>query len=214
MAIVGVLHQQYGYESVSSPIIYPALPVVYSHSIHREITCRFALTIELMVHFSKEIPLGMKVGKLEKVFVLGGHVVITTVPQELVTILGSCVSVCLWDKKTKAGGMNHFLLPEVVNNARSLNGGVDSTRVLIQSMIFKLSIVKNLEAKIYGGANRFFTSESFLNVGKQNVVAAKFALEEAGIPIVQEDTGGVPGRKIYFNTQTGKVRVEKINYEI
>jgi chemotaxis protein CheD len=154
----------------------------------------------------------MKIASLEKVFVIGGQIVTTVEPQEIVTILGSCVSVCLWDKKTKSGGMSHFLLPETVNDAKSLNGGISSTRLLIQSMIDKFSLIKNLEAKIYGGSNRFFTDESFLNVGTQNVVAAKFALEEAGIPIMVEDTGGKPGRKIYFNTQTGIVHVEKINY--
>jgi chemotaxis protein CheD len=158
------------------------------------------------------IPARAKNVDLEKIFILGGQLFTTTTPKEYVTILGSCVSVCLWDKKTKAGGMNHFLLPETVNDAKSLNGGIIATRVLIQSMLNNLCSVKNPEAKIFGGSNRFFTNESFLNVGAQNVVAAKFALEEARITIVREDTGGIPGRKIYFNTQTGIVRVEKINY--
>ena len=74
------------------------------------------------------------------------------------------------------------------------------------------SVTKNLEAQIFGGANRFFSDESFLNVGKQNVVAAKVALEEAGIPVVHQDTGGVPARKMHFNTQTGTVVVQKIRY--
>lgn len=152
-----------------------------------------------------------KVIKLEKVFVLGGTVVVKVLPSELTTILGSCVSVCLWDKKTKTGGMNHYLLPETVNDAKSLDGGIDATRFLIQSMIRKFSILKNIEAKIYGGANRFFVEKSFLNVGVQNVEAAKFSLDEAGIPIVIQDTGGKSGRKIIFNTLTGEVKVMKVN---
>jgi chemotaxis protein CheD len=153
------------------------------------------------------------VASLPKVFVIGGQVVALEIPCELVTILGSCVSVCLWDRKRRAGGMNHFLLPETVNDAKSLHGGIAATRTLIQSMLRK-SVSKNLEAQIFGGANRFFSDESFLNVGRQNVVAAKVALEEAGIPVVHQDTGGVPGRKIYFNTQTGAVVVQKIHYTV
>src|SRR6185503_5400119 len=34
-------------------------------------------------------------------------------------ILGSCVSVCLWDPTTGAGGLNHFLLPHCVENGIS-----------------------------------------------------------------------------------------------
>jgi chemotaxis protein CheD len=153
-----------------------------------------------------------KINTLERIFVLGGQIVTTTVPKEFVTILGSCVSVCIWDKKTKAGGMNHFLLPETVNDSKSLKGGISATRSLIQAML-EFCFIKNLEAKLYGGSNRFFTNESFLNVGHQNTVAAKFALEEAGIPIVLEDTKGIPGRKISFNTETGIVQVIKINYD-
>jgi chemotaxis protein CheD len=147
---------------------------------------------------------------LEKVFLLGGTLVVKAVPSNLVTILGSCVAVCLWDRKTKIGGMNHFLLPETVDDAKSLNGGIGSTRTLIQSMVRKGASIRNMEARIFGGANKFFVEKTFLNVGLQNVEAAKFALEERGIPIAFHDTGGKAGRKIYFNTQTGEVRVNKI----
>jgi chemotaxis protein CheD len=151
---------------------------------------------------------------LKKIFLHSGHVVVTDQPHELVTILGSCVSVCVWDKKFQIGGMNHYLLPETVNDARSLNGGISATRVLIQMMLRKSSGLKNLEAQIFGGSNRFFTEASFLSVGKQNVTAAKVVLEEAGVVLVHQDTGGEPGRKIYFNTQTGKVVVNKINHTV
>lgn len=147
---------------------------------------------------------------LKKEFILGGQLTVKETPHRLVTILGSCVSVCLWDRKTKTGGMNHFLLPETVNDQTSLHGGIASTRKLIQTM-HKFSTVKNMEAKIYGGANRFFTQDSFLSVGLENVRAAKFALDEAGISIAFQDTGGQSGRKIYFNTQTGMVQVIKVN---
>jgi chemotaxis protein CheD len=155
----------------------------------------------------------VKVKKLERVFVLGGQVVVTQEPQELVTILGSCVAVCLWDGKKLTGGMNHFLRPETVNDAKSLHGGISATRALVKTMIRKFSHVKNIEAKVYGGANRFFSDESFLNVGGQNVEAAKIILEEQGIPVVFHSTGGESGRKIYFNTLTGVVRVEMIHYD-
>src|SRR5262245_36230739 len=92
-------------------------------------------------------------------FVLVGQVVVMEEPFVLTTVLGSCVSVCIWDKKTLRGGMNHFLVPETVNDATSLSGGIASTRLLVESML-KFSGIKNLEAKIFGGSNRFFTDKS------------------------------------------------------
>ena len=143
---------------------------------------------------------------LERKFVLGGQLVIAETPTELITIVGSCVAVCLWDRKTKTGGMIHYMLPSVDDVTNLLNGGVSATRQLIKSMVSKMSDIKNLEARIFGGGNKFF-NDSFLVVGPQNVEAAKQVLSEAGIPIVLEHTGGIYGRKINFDTLTGNVRV-------
>jgi chemotaxis protein CheD len=142
----------------------------------------------------------------EKKFVLGGQLVIAETPMELITIVGSCVAVCLWDRKTKRAGMIHYMLPSVDDVANLLNGGVSATRQLIKSMVGKMSDIKNLEARIFGGGNKFF-SDSFLVVGPQNVEAAKQVLVDAGIPIVLEHTGGIFGRKVYFDTLTGNVSV-------
>jgi chemotaxis protein CheD len=146
---------------------------------------------------------------LEKKFVMGGQLVIAETPMELVTIVGSCVAVCLWDRKTKIGGMNHYMLPSVDDVTNLMNGGLSATRMLIKSMVSKMSDIKNLEAKIFGGGNKFF-SENFLVVGSQNVAAAKHVLKEAGIPIVLQNTGGIFGRKVYFDTLTGNVSVTAV----
>jgi chemotaxis protein CheD len=145
----------------------------------------------------------------ERKFVMGGELVIAESPMELVTIVGSCVAVCLWDRETTTAGMNHYMLPSVDNVANLLNGGVSATRLLIKSMIARMSEIKNLEAKVFGGGNKFI-SDSFLVVGLQNVEAAKHVLNEAGIPIVLEHTGGIFGRKVYFDTLTGAVSVNAI----
>ena len=146
---------------------------------------------------------------LRKVYVKGGEHVVAESPSELITILGSCVSVCLWDREEKRGGMNHYLLPKCTHSLGRSIGGVAATEMLIESMTRGLSSLKNLEAKIFGGGIRFF-SNSFLEVGLQNVEVAKKILEDLQIPIVVNDTGGTNGRKIQFNTQTGQVAVSFI----
>jgi len=146
---------------------------------------------------------------LEKKYVLGGQLVVAETPMELVTIVGSCVAVCLWDRKTGTAGMNHYMLPSVDDVTNLLNGGKSATRLLIKSMVSKMSDIKNLEAKIFGGGNKFF-SDNFLVVGLQNVEAAKQVLMDAGIPIVLEHTGGIFGRKVYFDTRNGNVSVTAI----
>jgi len=147
---------------------------------------------------------------IEKIFVMGGQLIVTQAPSELITVLGSCVSVCLWDKKTKTGGMNHYLLPASSKENDQANNGLAATKMLIQRMVEKMSSLKNIEARIFGGGNRFF-SNNFLTVGQQNVDAARKVLSDHGIPVVFQDTGGEVGRKICFDTRTGSVIVQIID---
>jgi chemotaxis protein CheD len=148
--------------------------------------------------------------QIKKIYVQGGEVIVAESPAELITILGSCVSVCLWDRKLKIGGMNHYLLPAITNQKNHLHGGISATKMLIDSMLKGMATIKNLEARILGGGNRFF-SETFLVVGSQNVEVAEKVLGEAKIPIVLKDTGGEAGRKVFFNTETGEVKVSLVH---
>jgi len=43
--------------------------------------------------------------------ILPGEYYVTSRDMLLVTVLGSCVSACIRDRVTGAGGMNHFMLP-------------------------------------------------------------------------------------------------------
>ena len=128
------------------------------------------------------------------------------------TILGSCVSVCLWDPEVGVGGLNHFLLPQCVNN------GVSSSRfgnVAIRELLSELHRLggarHRLQAKVFGGASvidAFQTTNGSL--GMQNVSLARRFLADAGIPIVNEDVGGTQGRKLVFRTNDGSAWVRHI----
>ena len=128
------------------------------------------------------------------------------------TILGSCVSVCLWDPTTGAGGLNHFLLPQCVEN------GISSPRfgnVAIHRLLEQLSALGSprarLKAKIFGGASVIDAFQSANeSLGMKNVDVARRLLADAGIPIVAEDIGGAQGRKLVFQTGDGAAWVRKI----
>jgi chemotaxis protein CheD len=128
------------------------------------------------------------------------------------TILGSCVSVCLWDPATGAGGLNHFLLPQCVEN------GISSPRfgnVAIHRLLDELAGLGSprarLKAKIFGGASVIDAFQSANeSLGMKNVDLARRLLADAGIPIVAEDTGGAQGRKLVFQTGDGAAWVRKI----
>lgn len=141
-------------------------------------------------------------------FITDGQFIITTVPADINTVLGSCVSVCVWDKKMKMGGMNHYLMPGSTSSvAGNPNHGYTSIPMLIRSMINRGAQLENMESKIFGGCNSWVRENNFFAVGNKNVEVANLLLKEAGVKITAQNTGGIYGRKITFNTLTGKVKV-------
>ncbi len=48
---------------------------------------------------------------IASVYLHPGEVYVTGEPTRITTILGSCVSVCLFDARAGVAGLNHFLLP-------------------------------------------------------------------------------------------------------
>jgi chemotaxis protein CheD len=127
------------------------------------------------------------------------------------TILGSCVSVCLWDPLIKVGGLNHYLLPNWNGEGLSTpKYGNIAIPKLIQLML-KLGSKRNkLQAKIFGGASLVMNSRGLLNVGERNIILARDMLESENIPIINLDVGGRFGRKIIYDTETGSVLLKTI----
>jgi len=127
------------------------------------------------------------------------------------TVLGSCVSVCLWDAVHRRGGINHFMLP-------LWNGdGLASPKygnIAIAKLIAKLgelgSAKRDLRAKIFGGGVVLNMTSPFMNIGERNIQLAEDILKAEQISIISADTGGRLGRKLIFDTESGAVFVKKL----
>ncbi|MBI1912710.1 MAG: chemotaxis protein CheD [Deltaproteobacteria bacterium] len=130
----------------------------------------------------------------------------------ITTVLGSCISVCLWDYTLKIGGMNHYLLP--FWNGEGLQTpkyGNIAIPLLIERMIGFGCKKENLIAKVFGGAGMLESASGFLNVGERNIALASHILSDEKIPVLSSDTGGQFGRKIMFMVESGEVFVKKIS---
>lgn len=133
----------------------------------------------------------------------------------IVTVLGSCVSACIRDKKLGIGGMNHFMLPDSAKSdkdnpvSESMRYGTYAMEVLINELLRNGARRENLEAKIFGGGNvlRSFTTN---NVGDRNAAFVKQFLKDENISVVSEDLLDIYPRKVYYFPKTGKVLVKKL----
>ena len=141
-------------------------------------------------------------------FLYPSHLFVSAEPCEITTVLGSCIAVCLYDKEKKVGGMNHFMLPFWNGQGlASVKYGNIAIERLISEMIRKNCQVKDLVAKVFGGANQVnFTAR----IGDRNADIATQVLNAHRIKIVAENVGGQQGRKIIFDTDTGLVRMKYV----
>jgi len=144
-------------------------------------------------------------------------------PAFLNTVVGVCVTVCIWDRVEKRGGLCHYRLAiksEAIEEG-TINGfakdsgelsghghdyGSEAIVALLKKFKMSGSVVGNLEARILGGAdihNGHFTQGQ--RIGEKNIGVALTLLGEFGIPIVGKAVGGAHGRQIRFNTGSGEV---------
>lgn len=134
-------------------------------------------------------------------------------PAVITTVLGSCVSVCLFDPVKHIGGMNHILLPgdadlKLFND--SARYGVNAMELLINRMLAIGADRNNLRAKVFGGGRMFTEAPQVYSPGKDNTRFVFDFLETEGIQIDSFNVGGAYGRKIHFFTHSGEVLMKRI----
>ena len=150
----------------------------------------------------------------EAVKILPGEYYVTVDGTMIVTVLGSCVSACLMDRKVGVAGMNHFLLPTDNNNdsqiiSESARYGVYAMELLINHMLKKGASKARMEAKVFGGGNvlRGLTQNP---VGERNAEFVMDYLRAEHIPVLATDLLDQYPRKVYLMADTGEVKVRKI----
>jgi chemotaxis receptor (MCP) glutamine deamidase CheD len=144
-------------------------------------------------------------------FLYPGQVFVTGEPITISTILGSCAAICIWDGHKRAGGMNHYLLPEGLTEGpnRLRYGNVANPELLKQVLALGCE-VRNLQAKIFGGSSAFAVNLS-QSLGTRNVDLAESFLRSAGIPIVERDVSGKHGRRLLFQVSDGVTTIKNFD---
>lgn len=153
--------------------------------------------------------------KVEAVKILPGQYYAASGTGAITTVLGSCVSTCLWDPLRKIGGMNHFMLPgdgegPASPAAPSARFGVYAMEVLINEMIHLGADRRRMVAKVFGGG-RVLQGFGSLDVGAKNCQFVLEFLATEGIPVVARDLLDVYARKVLFFPETGKVQLKKLH---
>ena len=145
----------------------------------------------------------------DAVKVLPGEYFVSSEDLVIMTVLGSCIAACIWDGKIRAGGMNHFMLPD----GDSVDGfgryGSYAMELLINEMLKLGARRETMQAKVFGGA-QVMAGFTTMNVGERNTQFVLDYLATERIPIVSQDVLDIHPRKVCFFPVTGKALVKRL----
>lgn len=148
---------------------------------------------------------------------LPGEYYVTEHDEQLVTVLGSCISACIRDVATGVGGMNHFMLPK-----NSIAGGDDweDSRVSVSARYGNVAMERlinmilshggrreKLEVKVFGGGKIL---ASMTDIGNMNIEFVRRYISSEGLRLASEDVGDIFPRKVRYYPKTGKVQIKKL----
>lgn len=155
-----------------------------------------------------------------------GDLFIAEKPAVIKTLLGSCVSVVMHNKRTGISTISHAQLPGENNCEKcSVNCPVkcyrdspasNMNKYVTHSSYYMLKKLENMgvkrseiDVKLFGGANVIKLAISKKTIGAANIEKAHETIRELGLKLRQEDTGGKQGRTIYLISHNGDVYVRK-----
>lgn len=126
--------------------------------------------------------------------------------------LGSCIGVAIYDPDTRVGGMLHYMLPEASLNPDKARENpfmfADTGIPLLFRSAYKLGAMRSrLQIKLAGGAN-VMDQTNFFNIGKRNYLAARKLLYKNNLLISSELVGGVSGKTMRLDLNTGQVLIK------
>lgn len=148
---------------------------------------------------------------MKRVVIHIGGLYATAQPDVIETVLGSCVSACLFDPIHRIGGMNHIFLAESCQGDPFLaRYGVHAMELLIARIVRLGGESKHLSAKVFGAASVLRMNEDRFNVPRKNEKFVREFLRDRAIPLVAERLGGEHPLKIRMFADTGRVLVKPL----
>lgn len=150
------------------------------------------------------------------VFLKPGEIVVSSVPLQVTTLLGSCVAVTMHSPRHGVGAICHAQLPCCRKGVAVGQDHPDAGKFVnfaILRMLDRLAGLgvcrEEIQAKLFGGAD-MFDAHGRRGVGRQNSEMALKVLEKESVRVVKQDLGGERGRKIIFRSHTGEVLLKRL----
>jgi chemotaxis protein CheD len=149
--------------------------------------------------------------ELPTVYLKPGEMYFAETPAQVITVLGSCVTIILHHRRLRLGAICHALLPAGACDEDGLRYLNCAMHEMLDLFLIRGIPGREIEAKLFGGGDVLMSSGSGgKTVGQQNIEAALELVENESLKLISCDLGGVSGRKISFRTDTGQVLLKRL----
>ncbi|MEK6793438.1 MAG: chemotaxis protein CheD [Spirochaetota bacterium] len=147
-----------------------------------------------------------------------GEYHVTDKPEKIVTVVGSCLAICMYAKNTPMAGMLHAMLPHCNHHASTNYGGAHQANCVTFLFYMMLEKFKNaglsnddIEIKVFGGASTMGRNSGTVSVGKRNAEVFEIIIAREMMPVRARDLGGTQGRKVILDAATGDAFVKMLS---
>lgn len=144
-----------------------------------------------------------------EIFLHPGEFHFGAAPARIGTLLGSCVSITLWQPRHRVGGMCHILLPCRQRSAiMALDGRYadEAVELFVHELRRHRIAPVSCQVKLFGGGNMFASpGPAGSQVGRRNIDAARQVLAHHGFTVLAEHVGGTSHRRLFFDLASGHV---------
>lgn len=146
---------------------------------------------------------------MSSVYIVQGDTAVGRDPEMVIsTILGSCISICLWDPVAQVGGMNHLLLPDMKDDGANTSSGAVAMDRLINQMMPLGAERPRLHGKLFGGSSML---AGRTDIGARNAQFGRDYLRTENIPCDAENVGGEKARRLRFRPSTGVAQMKFVD---
>lgn len=154
---------------------------------------------------------------IEVVYLHPGEICISPHPRKVITVLGSCVSVTMFNPRLRTGAICHGTLPRCRStNKECPDPCIEAFKFMDCAILYMLrkfrglGIMNNeIEIKVFGGADTL-ASKSSNTIGSQNIRTTLDILGKEKLRVIAADVGDSFGRKLIFYTHTGDVYLKRL----
>jgi len=126
--------------------------------------------------------------------------------------LGSCLGISIYDPVTHVGGLVHIMLPDssiAPDKARTQPAMfLDTGLPKLFRSAYEMRLDKQRAVICVAGGAQIMDDKGFFNIGQRNRAALDALLQQHGLRILAQDTGGMVNRTMYLKLATGEVRLK------